>query len=320
MDLFRYKGKNGFSIRTIPVLVMTVLFLMLSGPSGYSAHQKQESTFTSPEEAFKTLVNALQTGNKYRLITLIGPEGKSFFSKEARRDGQTVDLFLKEYSEKNRLEKIGSHKVVLHVGSEDWPWPVPVVKVGKQWRFDIEQGRREVLARRIGANEVAAVQVCLAYADAQREFARNHLATRGWSEYAQKFMSDRGKENGLCGISAQEEKQGPLGPLLATACPTSYSGARPEGSPIPYYGYYYKILTRQGKEAPGGTYNYIVDGRMIGGFALVAYPAFYRQSGIMTFIINQEGQVYEKNLGEKTGKIAEVLKEFNPDKTWEKVD
>jgi hypothetical protein len=320
MDLFRYKGKIGFSIRAIPVLVMVVFFLVLTGLSGHPAQQKQEGTFTSPEEAFKTLVEALQTENKSQVVALIGPEGRTLFSAEARWSGQTIDRFLKEYNEKKRLEKVGNNKVVLHVGPQDWPWPIPVVKVGTQWRFDIKQGRKEILARRIGANETAAVQVCLAYVDAQREYAREHPTTKGLGEYAQKFMSDQGEKNGLCWISAKEEKQGPMGPMLASACPTSYSGARPEGRPTPYYGYYYKILKRQGKDAPGGAYNYIVDGQMIGGFGLVAYPAFYRRSGIMTFIINQDGQVYEKNLGEKTGKIAGALKEFNPDNTWEKVD
>jgi Protein of unknown function (DUF2950) len=320
VDLFRLKEKSLLSWRIIPVLVMAVLLVGITGLTGHSAQPKQQETFNSPEAAFKAMMEALRAGNSSRLVRLFGPWEKAFFSDEARLSGQTLDQFLKEYGEKNRLEKIGKNRVVLHVGPEDWPWPIPAVKVGSRWRFDVEKGKKEILARRIGGDEVAAVQVCLAYGDAQHEYAREHPTTKGMGEYAQKFMSDEGKENGLCWVPGKEKKQSPIGPLLANACQIDYSGTRPKEKSAPYYGYYYKILTRQGKDAPGGAYDYIVDGKMVGGFALVAYPAFYGKSGIMTFIVNQEGQVYEKNLGGKTREIAAAMEEFNPDKTWKKVD
>ncbi len=320
MDLFRHKEKSLFPSRVIPVLVIALFLVGITGLTSHSSRLKHQETFSSPEEAFKTMMEAIKTGNSSHLVRLFGPQGKALFSEEARLSGQTLGRFLKEYGEKNRLEKIGKNMVVLHVGQEDWPWPIPAVKVGTRWRFDVEKGKREILARRIGGNEVAAVQVCLAYVDAQREYAREHPTAKGLGEYAEKFMSDEGKEDGLCWVPGKEKKQSPIGPLLANACQIDYSGTRPKGKPAPYYGYYYKILTRQGKDAPGGAYDYIVDDKMIGGFALVAYPAFYGKSGIMTLIVNQDGQVYEKDLLEKTEKIASAMKEFNPDKTWKKVD
>jgi hypothetical protein len=320
MDLFRQKEKSLSPWRIIPVMVMALLLAGITGHTCYSARSKHQETFNSPEEAFKTMMEALRAGNSSRLVALFGPQGKTLFSAEGRLSGQTLDQFLKEYGEENRLEKTGKNRVVLHVGREDWPFPVPAVKVGTRWRFDVARGKKEILARRIGGNEVAAVQVCLAYVDAQREYAREHLTDKGLGEYAQKFMSDQGKENGLCWIPGKDKKQSPIGTLLANACQIEYSGTRTKGKPAPYHGYYYKILTRQGKDAPGGAYNYIVDGKMIGGFALVAYPASFGKSGIMTLIVNQDGQVYEKNLGGKTGKIAAAMAEFNPDTTWEKVD
>ncbi len=320
MELIRQKERSPLPWRVVLILVVALLWLGITGLTSHSAQTKHLETFNSPEEAFKTMIEALRAGNSSQLIALFGPQGKTLFSAEGRLSGQTLDQFLKEYGEKNRLEKTGNNRVVLHVGREDWPFPIPAVKVGSRWRFDVPTGKKEILARRIGGNEVAAVQVCLAYVDAQREYAREHPTDKGLGEYAQKLMSDEGKENGLCWIPGKEKKQSPMGPLLANACQTEYSGTRPKGTPAPYHGYFYKILTRQGKDAPGGAYNYIVDGKMIGGFALVAYPAFYGKSGIMTLIVSQDGQVYEKNFGGKTEKIAAAMTEFNPDKTWRKVD
>jgi Protein of unknown function (DUF2950) len=320
MNLFRFEARNDFSIGMMTIFILAFLFSLLYAPTGHSAQMKKQETFVSPEEAFKTLVEAIKMNNKNRLSALLGTQGKELLSTEADYGGQVPNRFLAEYGEKNRLEKIGQTEVVLHVGPEDWPWPIPLVKVEGRWRFDIEKGEQEILARRIGGNEVSAIQVCLAYVDAQREYAQEHPTKNGLGEYAQKLMSDPGKKDGLCWITTEGEKQSPIGPLLADACPTTSSGTLTNKNPLPYYGYYYKVLTRQGKAARGGAYNYIVDGKMIGGFALVAYPAFYRRTGIMTFIINQDGQVYEKNLGEKTENIAMTMKNFNPDKTWRKVD
>jgi Protein of unknown function (DUF2950) len=320
MNQFRPKGKKVLPMKVVPVIVMAIFFGGVIGATSRSLPPKQLETFSSPAEAFKTLVEAIATVNESQMVALLGPYGKAFLSAEARLNGETLKQFLKEYGEEKRLEKIGQYRVVLHVGSEDWPWPIPVVKAGMRWRFDIERGKKEILARRIGGNETSAVQVCLAYVDAQREYSQHHRTAKGLMEYAKKFVSDDRKENGLCWLSEKDRRQSPLGPLLANACETSYSSARSKVRPAPYFGYYYKILTRQGKDAPGGVYNYIVDGSMIGGFALVAYPASYGMSGIMTFIVNQDGLVYQKDLGKKTERIVRAMKEFNPDRAWVKVD
>jgi hypothetical protein len=320
MNLFRRDQRSIRALRVVPALFIALFLTGLSGLNGLSARTNQPITFSSPSEAFSALVEAVKTADSSQLEVLLGPSGKSLFSEEDRLKGSRTEQFLKNYQEHHRLEEIGPNKVVLHVGQKDWPWPFPVVRVGKRWRFDIVQGQKEILARRIGRNETAAVQVCLAYVDAQEEYAREHRSAEGVGEYAQKFMSDQGKKNGLCWGSKEEEKPSPIGPLLAKACQINDNGSRASEMASPYYGYYYKILTGQGREAPGGTYSYLVNGKMIGGFALVAYPAAYGHSGIMTFIVNQDGIVYEKNLGPKTEQMAKALKIFNPDKTWKKVD
>ncbi|HMK65751.1 MAG TPA: DUF2950 domain-containing protein, partial [Thermodesulfobacteriota bacterium] len=302
--------------RVFRAIFIALLLTGLSGLNGLSARTSQPATFSSPAEAFSALVEAFRNADSSQLTALLGPSGKALFSAEDRSEGSRAEQFLKDYQVKHRLEEVSPNKVVLHVGMTDWPWPFPVVRVGKRWRFDIDQGQKEILARRIGRNETGAVQVCLAYVDAQQEYAREHHSAEGAGEYAQKFMSDQGKKNGLCWISGKEEKQSPVGPLLANACQVNEAGERSNEMATPYYGYYYKILTGQGREATGGAYSYLVRGRMIGGFALVAYPASYGHSGIMTFMVSQDGVVYEKNLGPKTEGIAKALKVFNPDKSW----
>ena len=186
--------------------------------------------------------------------------------------------------------------------------------------FDSTEGKEEILARRIGRNELSAIQVCLAYVDAQREYALLDLNKDGESEYAQKFRSDPGQKNGLYWRTTEGEKQSPLGALFAAARKEGYKFQKLSSKPEPYHGYYYRILYGQGKNAPGGAYNYLVKGKMLGGFALVAYPAQYEASGIMTFIVNHDGQVYQKDLGKNTEKIAQAMRLFDPDSTWQKVE
>jgi hypothetical protein len=223
------------------------------------------------------------------------------------------------YEQKNILEREGSDKVVLHVGNEDWPFPIPVVKKDKRWRFDTEEGREEVLARRIGRNELNVIQVCLAIVDAQREYALKDRDGDGLLEYARKFASDPGKKDGLYWKAGQGDEQSPLGSLVATAQEQGYKGAKKSDKPVPYHGYYYRILQAQGPNATGGAYEYGVNGNMIGGFALVAYPAKYGASGIMTFIVNHDGVVFQKDLGKKTAELVAAMSLFNPDKDWKKV-
>jgi len=195
--------------------------------------------------------------------------------------------------------------------------PIPLVKSDGGWRFDTQQGEKEILARRIGRNEMAAIQVCLAIVDAEREYATLDLDSDGIPEYAPKFVSAPGKRDGLYWQTKTDDPLSPLGPLLATATQEGYtrSASRPLA---PYHGYFYRILTRQGKDAPGGAYDYFVNGKMIGGFAVIAYPARYGASGVMSFIVNHDGVVYEKDLGKNTAAIASKMTTFNPDASWKR--
>jgi hypothetical protein len=214
--------------------------------------------------------------------------------------------------------EITDAKANLNLGNEDWPFAIPIVKKDSLWRFDAKAGREELLARRIGKNELSAMQFCLAYVDAQREYVLKDRDGDGILEYAQKFGSDKGKKNGLFWKAKEGEEQSPLGPIAAAAYSRGY---RKKGeNPQPFYGYFYRILTGQGKNAPGGAYGYLAKGNMIGGFALVAYPAKYASSGVMTFIVNHDGVVYEKDLGRNTEKAAQAMKLFDPDSTWKKVE
>jgi hypothetical protein len=220
----------------------------------------------------------------------------------------------------NKLVSENDKRVILHVGNEKWPFPLPVVKKGENWFFDTKAGKEEILNRRIGRNELNAIQVCLAYVDAQREYVLKDRDGDKLLEYAQKFISKEGGKDGLYWEAKEGEEQSPLGPLVAKAAKEGYTGKKSGNKPTPYHGYYYKILKVQGKNAPGGEYDYMVKGKMIGGFALVAYPAEYGNSGVMTFIVNQDGVVYEKDLGKDIEKIATAMKKFDPDKTWKNVE
>jgi 23S rRNA maturation mini-RNase III len=275
--------------------------VMLAGfhQSAFAIDVKQKS-FKSPEEAASALVGATKVNDTKELLMILGPAGKDLiFSGDAVADKAGRDRFVKAYEEMNKLVSENDKKVILHVGNEEWPYPIPVVKKGENWRFDTMAGIEEILNRRIGRNELNAIQVCLAYVDAQREYILKEQDKDKLLEYAQKFVSDKGQNNGLYWEAKEDEEQSPLGPLMAKAAREGYSGKVPVGKRNPYHGYYYKILKSQGKNARGGKYNYVVNGKMIGGFALVAYPAEYGDSGVMTFIVNQDGVVYERNLGKK---------------------
>jgi hypothetical protein len=319
MALFTHQGKKGLTRGVVPLFIFITILMVVFTYDSISAAKSDQRTFGSPDEAFKAMTAALRTGNEKELLAIFGSQAKDFFSTDKGVEQRERERFLKAYEEKNRLEKIGEKKTVLHVGKDDWPWPVPVVKSDQRWLFASNDGEHEILARKIGRNEIAAVQVCLAYVDAQHEYARGHC-TGGLCEYAQKFFSDTGKKNGLCWDAKKGDKQSPLGPLFANACRSGNNRTRAGSDIRPYHGYFYNILDKQGKNAPGGAYDYIVNGRMVGGFALVAYPALYGSSGIMTFIVNQEGVIYEKDLGKDTEKIAEAMNSFDPDSAWKKAD
>ena len=280
-----------------------------------------QKSFKSPEEAVRALGDAVKGNDTKELLTIFGPEGKELISSGDKVADETGrERFAQAYEEMNKLVSENDTKVILHVGKGDWPFPIPVVKRGEYWLFDTMAGREEILNRRIGRNELSAIQVCLAYVDAQREYILKDRDEDKLLEYARRLQSRKGKKNGLYWEAKEGEEQSPLGPLIAKAAGEGYIGRRPLGRRNPYHGYHYKILKSQGKNAPGGEYDYVVEGKMIGGFALVAYPSEYGNSGVMTFIVNQDGVVYEKDLGKETGKIARAMKTFDPDKTWKKTE
>ena len=302
----------------LAILITAVFFsLVISGLS--LAETVKQRTFASPKEAIKAMVEALKSNDVKALEAIFGPGSQDLImSGDSVADQSGREQFLKMYGEKNSLEETAD-KVVLSVGDEDWPLPIPIVKKDALWRFDAKEGMDEILARRIGRNELSTIQVCLAYVDAQREYAFKDRDADGLLEYAQEFRSDPGKKNGLYWDVKEGEDQSPLGPLFAAAQVKGYTHKSTGGHPVPYHGYYYRILKGQGGNAPGGAYDYVVKGEMIGGFALVAYPAQYEASGIMTFMVNHDGIVCQKDLGENTEKVAQAMKLFNPDGTWQKV-
>lgn len=309
-----WMGGFGFAILT------AVMVLAGLGQSLFAADAGPKY-FKSPDEAVKALIDATKENDTKELMAIFGPAGKELiFSGDEVADQFGRGRFVKAYEAMNRLVSENEKKVILHVGNRDWPFPIPVVKEGESWFFDTQAGKQEVLNRRIGRNELNAIQVCLAYVDAQREYALRSRDKGGLLEYAQRFVSKKGKKDGLYWEAKEGEEQSPLGPLIAKAAGEGYTGKKPVGKRNPYHGYYYKILKSQGKNALGGEYDYLVKGKMIGGFSLVAYPAEYGNSGVMTFTVNHEGVVYEKNLGKETEKMISAMKKYDPDKTWKKVE
>jgi len=275
--------------------------------------------FSSPEDALKTLTEAVKAKDKTVLDQIFGPSGKDLRSGDEVQDAAEFKDLAKHLAEKTDLVKENDSKVILHIGNENWPFPIPIVKYNEQWFFDTEAGKEEILNRRIGEDELTAILVCRTYVRAQREYVLKDWDGDGIFAYAQKLRSDPGKRNGLFWRAAPGEEVSPLGELVARAWHEGYKkkkAAFREAEPLPFHGYYFKILTRQGKNVPGGKYNYIINGNMVGGFALVAFPSNWGKSGVMAFIVNQQGRVYQKNLGPETAKIAEEIKSYNPDRTW----
>lgn len=281
------------------------------------AADAKQRAFATPEVAVSAFVDAVKAGDRKALLEILGPDGATLISSgDAVADKNLATRFAAEYDRAHRLEG-GGGKVVLHVGQDDFPLPIPLVPTGIIWRFDTKAGKEEILNRRIGRNELNAIQVCLAYADAQREYYSEDRNADGLREYARRFASTPGKRDGLYWQTKPGETSSPMGLLAARARDEGY-GLRRDGAATPYHGYFYRILTVQGPDAPGGAYSYLAHGRMIGGFALVAFPARYGVSGVMSFIVNHDGVVYERDLGAKTAAIARAMKQFNPGAGWKK--
>jgi Protein of unknown function (DUF2950) len=298
--------------------IATIMMVCITYMHANATDIKQKS-YASPEEAVKALVDAVKANNNDELLAIFGPGSEDIISSGDEVDDKTHrERFLSAYSEMNTLEKETPDKTVLHVGSRDWTLPIPIVKRGERWVFDTNAGRVEILNRRIGRNELSTIEVLHAYVDAQHEYASKDRNGDGSLEFAQKLVSTNGKHDGLYWEAKEGKEMSPFGPLAAKAAREGYTVKEGDGS-SPYHGYFYRILKGQGKNAPGGQYDYVVNGKMVLGFALVAYPAKYGSSGIMTFIVNQQGMVYEKDLGKNTAKIVESIKRYDPDSTWKKV-
>lgn len=283
------------------------------------AQAAQQKTFATPEDAVVALVESTLSGNKEELLAILGPEGqKVLFSGDPVMDQRNRDVFLVAYGERAALMEVSPTSRVLYVGYEDWPMPIPLVKEGDTWRFDTAAGAHEILFRRIGRNELSTIALCQAYVEAQQEYAAIAHDGKSTGVYAQKIASTKGKHDGLYWKSEDPEELSPLGELAAAASLEGYG--RGAGQATPFHGYLFRILTDQGKSAQGGERSYIINGEMRDGFALIAYPAAYRVSGVMSFIVNQDGVVYQKDLGPETEKIAAAIIQFDPDPSWQKVE
>jgi hypothetical protein len=296
------------SLARLASLAAAVLALAMASANG-------QQSFKTADEAVGALMSAAKTGDRQAVLSVLGRDGADIVSSGDRvADASARNRVIEAYDDKHQVVMEGTDKAVLILGREDWPFPIPLMRKDGSWRFDTAAGREEILYRRVGRNELSAIQACLAYVDAQQEYAERGIAGNG--VYAQRIVSQPGNKDGLYWPAQSGEDESPLGELAASAAAEGYRVGQQRA---PYHGYYYKVLTRQGPNAPGGALDYTVRGTMIGGFALVAYPAEYRNSGVMTFLINHRGDVYEKDLGPNTARIAASMTAFNPDNTWRRV-
>jgi hypothetical protein len=289
-----------------------------TGPAAAQEVEKKESqwTFSSPVEAIEALVVAVRDNNDQRLVDIFGPGSEKLITSGdpvADRDGRA--RFLKSYGESNSLEIKDDRRMVLLIGSHAFPFPIPLVRGEKGWYFDTPAGAEEILKRRIGRNELHTIDVLEAYTSAQREYACRSSRGGAVAQFAQKLISSPGTHDGLYWPAGEDEEESPFGPLIAKATKAGYNGSL--GEVEPFHGYFFKVLTAQGSHAEGGAFDYLVNGNMVLGFGMVAYPAVYGSSGIKTFIVNQEGVIYEKDLGDKTAEAANMTT-FDPDSSWQK--
>lgn len=300
---------------SITTLRSIVLLAILSLSLGLS-HAAGQKVFTSPEEAAKTLVAAARAGDRGALEAIFGPESHDlFYSGDDVSDLRGLARFAEWADQSTELTEREDGSIEIAVGEEEWPLPMPLVKSADGWVFDTAAGKEELINRRIGANELSAIDVCRALVDAQLVYASRDRDGDDVKEFAQKILSDDGRQNGLFWNASKHNGQAsPIGPLVATASSEGY--VKTQGKPMPYHGYYFRILSRQGKNAPGGERNYVVGGNMTRGFAVLAYPAEYGASGIMAFLINRNGILFQKDLGEETARIGAVMESYDPDDTW----
>jgi hypothetical protein len=297
-------------------LATVALILVVCLPVPSRAQQPGQKTFSSAEAAGDALLAAAQNDDENAILQILGPDGKQIVSSgDDIEDEHTRMNFVQKYQEMHRLVAEPDGTTTLYIGAQNWPSPIPLVKKGNLWYFDTDAAKQEILFRRIGQNEMSAIRVCQELVAAEKEyFSKEH------DEYAQNFVSDEGKHNGLYWLADNDQFESPIGPLVANAGSEGGLAKNLNSGPVPFHGYYFRILTRQGKNAAGGAADFIVAGKMTGGFAFVAYPAEYRNSGVMTFIVGKDGVVYQKDLGQNTVARAKAIKEYNPNSTWQKAE
>jgi len=301
-----------------------VVLLGLAGFSGAAtaagAAAGGVETYATADEAVSVLITALRGGKPLALLPLFGPASQTLLASGDRyADASERKRFLDAYDEQHQLRAAEPDRMVLEVGKQDWPLPIPIVEAGGRWHFDATAGAEELVRRRIGRNEIAAIRTSLAYVDAQKAFFAM-TGAEGQAEYAQRLLSSPGKYDGLYWPAAEGQPDSPLEALVAQARDEGYPVDTGSGQPRPYHGYYYRILTEQGASTPEGARNYTQNGRMTAGFGLIAWPASYGASGLMTFMVNQDGVVFQKDLGPRTAQTASAAKLFNPDLSWARVD
>jgi hypothetical protein len=304
---------------SIPGLLGTMLALSLCVlPRSELAAAEAAQVFATPEAAVAALAQATSTTKRTALAALFGSESQHLVNADEVQGTAELATFTAAFQASHRLVRESDSRMVLEVGTDRWPFPIPLVKLANGWQFDTAAGLEELLNRRIGRNELDALRVVRAYVQAQREYAGRDRDGDGVLEYAQRIRSSPGQMDGLYWPPEVGEGTSPLGPFVAFAQGEGYlrRNSSADLGPQPFHGYLFKILTRQGKHAPGGKYDYLINGNMIGGFALVAWPAEYGQSGVMTFIVNHQGQVYQRDLGTKTAKIAGKMSAYDPDRGW----
>jgi hypothetical protein len=313
LQLLRHRKIN--SLHKWMLFTLLALILCLSSCSKPETPATAEAkTFASPDEAGKALLAAAQSGNQDTVVAIFGPDSKQVISSgDATQDKETADAFVAAYGTMNRWRKMDDKSQILVLGVDNFPFPIPLKQNGDgRWFFDTAAGKDEILARRIGRNELAAIKICGALGDAQAAY--HSQPHDGAKQYAQKFISDEGKQNGLYWKAAEGQPESPLGPLAAFATVEGYT-VQPNAHQ-PFHGYFYRMLTKQGAQAQGGAKDYLVNGKMTGGFAFVAYPAEYGNSGVMTFMTDQDGVLIQKDLGKTTTDAATAMTAFDPDATW----
>jgi hypothetical protein len=299
-------------MKTTGRMLLCAVLLALSAPA------LAQEQFGSAEDAVTALVGAARSGDAKDILAVLGPDGKAIISSgDPVADANVRQKFIAAYDAKHEIELEGNGTQTLILGDDNWPFPIPLTNKAGEWQFDTKEGLDEILRRRVGRNELSTIQVALAYVQAQNEYAVLDPAGLGRGVYAQRIVSHPGKKDGLYWPTTEGETQSPLGDLAAQASAEGYKAGE---RPIPFHGYYYRILTRQGADAPGGAYDYLMKGKLKGGFALIAVPAEYGNSGIMTFMVNQDGTVFQKDLGPNTAKVAAKIDAFVPDQGWTKVD